>query len=83
MSASLAPQATTGVYATLKGDPAFPKGLSRKRTNELVRTLKRDGVLIEEPYKRGNRTDAERWMVLRDPESPFKHSAQSAHSDAE
>jgi hypothetical protein len=80
ISASLAPNAPTGVYATLKGDPAFPSGLTKKRTNEVVRTLKREGILTEEPYKRPNRSSAERWMVLRDPESPFKSGAQSAQS---
>jgi RecA-family ATPase len=67
MSTSLAPQASTGVYATLKSDPSFPTGLSRKRTNEVVRQLERDGLLIAEPYKRGNRATGERWAVARGP----------------
>lgn len=78
MSASLAPQATTGVYETLKGDPEFPRGLSRKKTSSIIRDLKRDGVLVEEPYKRPNRTSGERWMVMRDPNQPFAQGAQSA-----
>lgn len=80
MSTSLAPQSTSGVYATLKGDPAFPKGLSKKRTAEIVRNLKRDGVLVEEDYKRTNRSPGERWMVMRDPNEPFVQGAHSAHS---
>lgn len=78
MSTSLAPQATTGVYDTLKGDPAFPQKLSRKRTADVVRNLKRDGVLVEEPYKRPNRAIGERWMVMRDPDSPFRQFAPIA-----
>jgi hypothetical protein len=65
MSTSFAPQAHTGVFATLRSDPGFPKGLSRKRTTELVRQLERDGMLTKERYQRGNRTWAERWAVAR------------------
>ncbi|WP_106639506.1 AAA family ATPase [Allosphingosinicella vermicomposti] len=67
MSTSLAPQASTGVYATLKSDPQFPVGLTRKRTNQVVRQLERDGLLIEETYKRGNRATGERWAVALGP----------------
>lgn len=67
MSTSLAPQATTGVYAMLKSDPGFPAGLKRARTNEMVRQLERDGLLIAEEYKRGNRAVGERWAVARAP----------------
>jgi hypothetical protein len=77
MSASLAAQASTGVYPTLKGDPSFPQGLSRKRTADIVRGLKRNGVLAEEAYQRPNRTWAERWMVMRDPDGPFEQRAQT------
>ncbi|WP_338244786.1 phage NrS-1 polymerase family protein [Aurantiacibacter hainanensis] len=83
MSASLAPQASTGVFDTLKSDPSFPKGLTRKRTADIVRGLKRDGVLAEEPYKRPNRSWAERWMVLRDPDNPFRQVAPSAQTGTE
>ena len=80
MSTSLAPQATTGVYDTLRGDPAFPPKLSRKRTVAMVRNLKREGILVEEPYKRANRAAGERWMLLRDPDSPFRHFAPTAQT---
>lgn len=80
ISASLAAQATTGAYAVLKDDPEFPKGLKRKRMTDLVRGLERDGVLVAEPYKRPNRTLGERWMVLRDPSSPFKQFAPTAQT---
>jgi AAA domain len=68
ISTSLAPQAHTGVYATLRSDPSFPKGMSRKRTTELVRQLQRDGMLTAERYQRGNRTWAERWAVALGPD---------------
>ena len=80
ISASLAPNATTGVYATLKGDPTFPAGLSRKRTNDIVRDLERNGALVIEPYQRTNRTPGERWAIGRDPDEPFELGAQTAHS---
>lgn len=67
ISTSLAPNAPTGAYATLKNDPQFPSGLSKKRTIELVRRLERDGILSKEPYQRANRGWAERWMVTREP----------------
>ncbi|WP_312784454.1 AAA family ATPase [Brevundimonas sp.] len=63
MSTSFAPQATTGVYLTLKDDPQFPRGLSRKRTEKLVRQLERDGRLVKEEYRRSNRSASERWAV--------------------
>lgn len=65
ISTSLAPQASTGVYATLKTDPRFPRGLNRKRTEELVRQLERDCSIVKEDYKRGNRAMGERWAVVR------------------
>lgn len=80
MSTSLAAQATTGVYSTLKGDPDFPKGLTRKRTADFVRDLKRSGILVEEPYQRPNRSHAERWAVMRDPDDPFERAAPSAQT---
>ena len=83
MSTSLAPQAQTGVYSTLKGDPEFPRGLNRKKTTEIVRTLKRNGMIVEEPYKRPNRSWGERWVVLRDPDSPFEMNAPSAQTGTE
>lgn len=67
MSTSLAPQAHTSVYATLRTDPAWPRGLSRKRATELVRQLQRDGLLVSERYQRGNRAWAERWAVVERP----------------
>lgn len=67
MSTSLTPQAHSGVYPTLKGDPNFPRGLNRNRTAELVRQLERDGLLVKEAYQRGNRAWAERWAVARGP----------------
>lgn len=63
MSTSLAPQATTGVYATLRDAPGFPRGLPRKRVEALVRQMERDGLLVREEYKRGNRAMGERWAV--------------------
>jgi len=65
ISTSLAPQATTGLYATLSGDPAWPRSLNKKRTVALVRELERAGDLIAETYSRGNRGRAERWAVAR------------------
>lgn len=79
ISASLAANAATGVYATLKGDPAFPQGLTKKRTNDIVRDLERSGALVIESYKRANRADAERWAIGRDPNEPFILGAQPAH----
>jgi hypothetical protein len=64
ISTSLAPNATTGVFATLNGDPEFPRGLSRKKTEALVRKLQRVGLLVEEPYTRRNRSHADRWAVI-------------------
>lgn len=69
VSTSLAPQATSGVFATLKGDPDFPRGLTKKQTDGLVRQLERDGALMCEHYRRANRTYAERWRVVRAPEA--------------
>lgn len=67
MSTSLAPQATSGVFATLKGDPDFPKGLTKKGTDALLRQLERDGALAYEHYRRPNRSFAERWVVVQPP----------------
>lgn len=68
ISTSLAPQATTGAYAMLNGDPRFPRGLTRKRTEELVRHLERDGRIRKEEYKRANRGTGERWVVTLRPD---------------
>ena len=65
ISTSLAPQASTGVYATLSSDPRFPRALSRKKTADLVRRLDRDGLLVKEPFQRGNRSVGERWVVKK------------------
>lgn len=67
ISTSLAPNAPTGAYATLKNDPQFPPGLSKKRTADIVRSLERDGFLSKEPYQRANRGWAERWNVTKRP----------------
>lgn len=64
MSTSLAPQASTGVHAVLKADEDFPRWLTKKRTADVVRTLEQQGKLIREPFKRANRTTAERWKVV-------------------
>ncbi|SKC02534.1 AAA family ATPase [Sphingopyxis flava] len=80
ISTSLAPQASTGAYAMLKDDPEFPQGLKRKRTIDLMRGLERDGVLAAEPYQRPNRSWAERWTVLRDPNNPFRQFAPGAQT---
>lgn len=61
ISSSMAPNATTGVFQTLKGDPGFPP-LSRKRTDDLVRQLEREQKLAKEEYRRsGGGGRAERW----------------------
>lgn len=65
LSTSLAPQASSGVYAVLKTDPRFPPGLKRKQTDALVRKLERDGLLVKEEYRRSNRAQGERWAVRR------------------
>lgn len=69
ISTSFAANATTGVYATLKDDPDFPRGLNRKKTDALVRQLQRDGALASEQYRRPNRTFADRWVVVVAPPS--------------
>jgi len=65
ISTSLAPQATKGVYATLKGDPRFPKGLTRKKTEAIVRDLQRNGLLTDETYRRAQGGTDARWKVVR------------------
>jgi RecA-family ATPase len=65
ISTSLAPQSTAGVYATLKGDPGFPK-LNRKQTDVIVRNLERDGSLVKEEYRRTAGGKDERWKVVHD-----------------
>ena len=67
ISTSLAPNAPTGAYATLKDDPQFPPGLSKKRTIDIVRGLERNRILSKEPYRRANRGWAERWKVAKEP----------------
>ena len=80
MSTSLAAQATSGVFSTLRDDPKFPRRLNRKQTSKLIRKLHREGCLIEEPYKRANRSTGVRWAVARSApipdEDPSAHSAQ-------
>lgn len=78
ISTSLAPQATTGVFATLKGDPRWPKTLTKKRVEALVRQLERDGELLREQYQRGNRGHAERWAVASTLDLSNYDPAQSA-----
>ncbi|MES2279945.1 MAG: AAA family ATPase [Pseudomonadota bacterium] len=60
---SLALQATTGIYKTLKDDPKFPVGLDFKRTCQLARAAQQAGMLVEEEYvySRGKRHT--RWKV--------------------
>jgi hypothetical protein len=60
ISTSLAANATTGVFPTLKGDPNFPP-LDRKRTEAIVRQLEREQKLEPEEYRRNNGGKAERW----------------------
>jgi RecA-family ATPase len=62
ISTSLAPQATTGVYQTLKGDPNCPP-IGRKRLDDLIRNLERDQQLVREDYRRTNGGKSERWKV--------------------
>lgn len=63
ISTSLAPQATTGVFSTLKGDPAFPPGLDRETTCQIVRDAQRLGVLVEEDYEYSRGKFKPRWRV--------------------
>jgi hypothetical protein len=67
ISTSLAANATTGVFATLKTDPEFPRGLSRKQTDGIVRKLLREGLMVAESYTRSNRSHADRWAVITPP----------------
>jgi hypothetical protein len=83
ISTSLAPQATTGVYATLSGDPAWPRGLTRKRTAALVRELERAGDLFTQTYQRGNRGHGERWAVMRGLDPTDYDPARSAQGGTE
>jgi RecA-family ATPase len=83
ISTSLAPQATTGVYATLSGDPAWPRSLTRKRTAVLVRELERAGDLSAQTYQRGNRGHGERWAVVRSLDPSNYDPAHSAQSGTE
>ncbi len=46
----------------------------------MLRDMERDGVLAKEPYQRPNRSWAERWMVMRDPERRFEKAAHGAQS---
>ena len=62
ISTSLADNATSGVYSTLKSDPHFPP-LGKKRTADLVRKLEREQKLTRETYRRGNGGKAERWKL--------------------
>ena len=63
MSTSVAPQASTGVYASLKDDEQFPKELTRAATNAIVQSLVASGRLCSEEYQRPNRSKDSRWKV--------------------
>jgi AAA domain len=67
ISPSLAGNATTGVYDTLRGDPQFPL-LNKKKTAEIVRNLERDGSLDKETYRRPEGGNAQRWKVVPKPQ---------------
>lgn len=72
ISASMAPNASTGLHATLSSAPGWPRRLRKaKQTNEVLREMERNGILAKEPYQRPNRTWAERWKVVREPGQPF------------
>lgn len=77
---SLAPQATTGVFKTLKGDPAFPKGLDFEGTCQIIRDAQRMGVLVEEDHKYSRAKFRPRWRlktISTPPDEPVAGSAQS------
>lgn len=80
MSTSPAANAPTGVFATLKGDPAFPRSLNWKKTTNIVRDLVRAGELVAEEYKTPSRHTRERWRVVHDAQYELP-GAQSARSD--
>lgn len=66
IGASLAPNSTTGAWATLNGDPSFPKGLDKRALAEMLRDLKRLGVLIEAQGPRDHNHNAKPvWQVKR------------------
>jgi hypothetical protein len=67
ISTSFAPNASTGIFATLRNDPDFPRGLSKRKTDALVRELQRNGALVSETYKKPNRATAGRWLVVGPP----------------
>jgi RecA-family ATPase len=74
---SLAANASTGVFATLKGDPEFiALKVSKKRTESIVRQLERDGMLKPEAFKNKNRKSDERWKVMKDPTYTLPTPAQ-------
>jgi hypothetical protein len=82
VSASLAANAPTGVHASLKGDPRWPRKLRKaKQTNEVLRDMERDGIIAKEPYQRPNRTWTERWMVMCDPSKPFVPPGTGAENE--
>ena len=63
ISASLAPNATIGAYATLKGHPRFPARLDHRRTADIIRRLERELKLGRESYRTPSRHIAERWVA--------------------
>ena len=83
MSTSLAANATTGVFDTLRGDQKFPRSLSKKKTAELLRDLERNGELRREDYRRPAGGKAERWRVASSPSFnlPAETDVQSVPSE--
>ncbi len=65
ISTSLAPNASTGAYASLKGDSGFPK-MTKKQLEKVLRDLERSGRLKREEYRRGGGGKGERWLVPRE-----------------
>ena len=50
VSTSSAANAPTGVHASLKGDPRWPRKLRKaKQTNEVLRDMERDGIIAKGP----------------------------------
>jgi hypothetical protein len=86
VSVSLAPNATTGVYNILNGDPRFPRKLlgkhGKKKITNIVRDLQRNGELVKEPYRRIGGGKTERWRVATTPDytPPVEKDVQSVPS---
>jgi AAA domain/Primase C terminal 2 (PriCT-2) len=78
---SLAPQATTGVFKSLKDDPAFPKDLDFDETCQIVRDAQRMGALVEEDYEYSRGKFRPRWK-LKTTGTPPDEPAGSAQSDS-